>query len=43
MGVPGVESAEADLEGKKVTVIGEADYEALKKAIRDADYEVWEG
>jgi cation transport ATPase len=43
MGVPGVESAVADLEGKKVTVIGEADYEALKKAIRDADYEVWEG
>ena len=41
--VPGVETAVADLEGKKVTVTGDADAEALKKAIRDADYEILEG
>ena len=40
--VPGVESAVADLEEKNVTVTGDADIEALKKAIRDADYEVLE-
>ena len=43
MGVPGVESAVADLEGKKVTVTGNADPEALKHAIREADYEILEG
>ena len=40
--VPGVESAVADLEKKNVTVTGNADVEALKRAIRDADYEVLE-
>ena len=43
MSVPGVESAAADLEAKNVTVIGNADVEALKKAIREADYEILEG
>ncbi len=42
MGVPGTVSASADLEGKSVTVTGSADYEALKKAIIEADYEVVE-
>ena len=42
-GVPGVESAIASLEEKNVTVIGDADAEELKKAIREADYEVLEG
>ena len=32
LSVPGVESAKADLEAKNVTVIGNADLEALKKA-----------
>ena len=43
MGVPGVESAKADLEAKNVTVTGNPDVEALKKAIRDEDYEILEG
>ena len=43
MAVPGVESAVADLEAKNVTVTGNADPEALKKAIREADYEILEG
>ena len=42
-GVPGVESAVANLEEKNVTVIGDADVEELKKAIREADYEILEG
>ena len=41
--VPGVETAVANLEEKNVTVTGEADVEALKAAIRDADYEILEG
>jgi len=40
--VPGVETAVADLEAKNVTVTGSADVDALKKAIRDADYTVME-
>ena len=40
--VPGVESAVANLEEKNVTVTGDADVEALKAAIRDADYEILE-
>ncbi len=43
MSVPGVESAAANLEAKNVTVIGNADVETLKKAIREADYEILEG
>ena len=43
MSIPGVESAVADLERKNVTVIGNADVEAIKKAIRDEDYEILEG
>ena len=42
MGVAGTVSAVADLEKKIVTVTGTADYEALKKAIVDEDYEVVE-
>ncbi len=42
MGVPGTEKAVADLETKTVTVTGTADYEALKKAIIEEDYEVIE-
>ena len=41
--VPGVERAVANLEEKNVTVTGDADAEALKAAIRDADYEILEG
>ena len=40
MGVPGTVSAVASLEEKTVTVIGSADYEALKQAIIAEDYEV---
>ena len=43
LAIPGVESAVASLEGKNVTVTGNADPEALKKAIREADYEILEG
>ena len=43
LAVPGVESAVANLEEKNVTVTGDADVEALKAAIRDADYEILEG
>ena len=43
MAVPGVESAVASLEDKNVTVTGTADPEALKKAIREADYDILEG
>ena len=42
LSVPGTENAVADLEQKQVTVTGTADYEALKKAIIDEDYEVVE-
>ena len=42
MSVPGTVSAVASLEEKNVTVIGTADYEALKKAIIAEDYEVVE-
>ena len=42
MGVPGTVSAVASLEEKTVTVIGTADYEALKQAIIAEDYEVVE-
>ncbi|MBO7251714.1 MAG: HAD-IC family P-type ATPase, partial [Oscillospiraceae bacterium] len=41
--VPGTVDAVADLEKKCVTVTGTADAEALKAAIRDADYEILEG
>ncbi len=42
MSVPGAVKAVADLEGKCVSVTGNADVEALKKAIREEDYEVVE-
>ena len=38
--VPGTVDAEVDLKAKTVTVQGEADVEALKKAIVDAGYEI---
>ena len=38
--VPGTQDAVVDLAAKTVTVTGSADVEALKQAIRDADYEV---
>ena len=38
--VPGVSDAQVDLEAKTVTVTGDADVEALKKAVTDAGYEV---
>ena len=41
--VPGTVDAVADLEKKCVTVTGTADVDALKAAIRDADYEILEG
>lgn len=40
--VPGVEDAVVDLAAKTVTVTGNADAAALKKAITDADYTVME-
>lgn len=43
MKVPGTVSAVADLEKNQVTVTGTADYEALKQAIIDEEYEVLEG
>lgn len=42
MRVPGTVKAVADLEQKLVTVTGTADYEALKQAILEEDYEVVE-
>lgn len=39
-GVSGVTDAVVDLAQKQVTVTGEADVDALKKAIVDAGYEV---
>ena len=42
MGVPGTVKAVASLEEKNVTVTGTADVEALKKAIIEEDYEVFE-
>ena len=41
--VPGTVDAVANLENKNVTVTGTADINALKAAIRDADYEILEG
>ena len=38
--VPGTQDAVVDLQAKNVTVTGDADVEALKKAIVDAGYEV---
>ena len=38
--VPGVVDAVVDLKAKTVTVSGNADVAALKKAITDADFEV---
>lgn len=38
--VPGVESAEADHEGDRVTVEGDADRDAVVGAIEDAGYTV---
>ena len=40
--VPGTQDAVVDLMAKNVTVTGEADVAALKKAITDAGYEVVE-
>lgn len=40
--VPGTQDAVVDLAAKTVTVTGSADVEALKQAIRDADYQVVE-
>ena len=40
--VPGTVDAVANLEAGNVTVTGSPDVEALKQAIRDADYEVVE-
>ena len=40
--VPGVQDAVVNLAAKTVTVTGSADVEALKQAIRDADYRVME-
>lgn len=40
--VPGVQDAVVDLQAKTVTVTGSADAEALKQAIRDANYRVME-
>ena len=40
--VPGTQDAVVDLAAKTVTVTGSADVEALKHAIRDADYQVVE-
>ena len=39
---PGTEDAVVDLEAKTVTVTGNADVAALKKAITDADFTVME-
>ena len=41
-GIPGVTDAVVDLQAKNVTVSGDADVAALKKAITDAGYEVVE-
>lgn len=38
--VSGVETVEVSLENKRAVVTGTADYEALKKAVVDAGYEV---
>ena len=40
MATPGTESAVVDLQAKQVTVTGQADLAALKKAITDAGYQV---
>ena len=43
LSVPGVESAVANLELKNVTITGDFDVEAVKKAIIAEDYEILEG
>ena len=43
MSIAGVESAVANLENKNVTVTGDFDLEAVKKAIIAEDYEILEG
>jgi Cu+-exporting ATPase len=43
LSVPGVETAVANLENKTVTLTGEFDVEAVKKAIIAEDYEILEG
>ena len=43
LSVTGVESAIANLEANNVTVVGNFDVEAVKKAIRNEDYEILEG
>ena len=43
LSVPGVESAVADLDAKNVTIVGNADVEAIKKAIQEEDYDILEG
>ena len=40
LAVPGVESAEADVDAKTATVTGSADREALAAAVREAGYQV---
>lgn len=40
--IPGVEDAVVDLKAKTVTITGNADISAVKKAITDADYDVVE-
>ena len=39
LAVPGVESAEADLDAKTATVMGNADRAALIAAVKEAGYE----
>lgn len=39
-GIPGVTDAVVDLQAKNVTVSGDFDVEAVKKAIKNAGYEV---
>ncbi|CDB87806.1 copper chaperone [Firmicutes bacterium CAG:170] len=39
LAVPGVESAEADLDAKTATVMGNADRTALIAAVKEAGYE----
>ena len=39
-GIEGVSSVVVDLENKTATITGEADNEAIKKAVTDAGYEL---
>ncbi len=43
MSVPGVESAVVNLKEKNVTIVGDADVEAVKNAIRKKNFEILEG